>query len=409
MKQALQSITIEYVVSGALDGTTPAPRIVIDQSDDDATPFDRDAQIYRVEVDNLGLIDPDLGMGGSIGARCVPFLWIDTEETGSAQASLDVVGIVGDEAKLQRQVADLSGKAGGYFEENFMVGQGAAVRVAGFTAGAEPIVVRLTVNVPHGCSDFSLAALARAAESDNGGRQLLAGVPDYSVNAAGVDGPFIDSRIVLRTGDRPNAAGAYNGGGTGNKSIFGALGFDELPIADLKTIKYVWRNVLGPAGPFFIPPGGPSVNTPYPNIIVDFDPNGAGDIRIVVMLDDSLNPSITGSIGTYTNNGSNELTYEWDGATQNVMIVGAPPNAVPGGVAPDVSVGGSWPENSYKWQDLVAANPDAILVDVFAGDGGLPAGAVVPPILLISGDSGNLVKSGKAVLSFLVNGTNVLA
>lgn len=404
-----QSLTVEYVVSGSLDGTTPAPPIVTDESDGDATPFDKDTQIYRVEVENLGLIDPDLGVGGSIGPRCIPFLWIDTEETGSAQASLDVVGIVGDEAKLQRQLENLSGDAGGYFDDNFMVAQGSAIRVSGFTAAADPIIVRLTIAVPKGCKDFALAALARAAEGDSGDRQLLAGVPDYSVNAAGVDGPFTDSRIVLRTGSRPNAAGAYNGGGTGNKSIFGVLGFSGLPIADLKTIRYVWRNVTGPGGPFFIPPGAPTVVTPYANVVVDFDPNGAGDIRLLTVLDDSLNPAITNSIGTYTNNGSNELTFAWDGATQNVLLVGSPPNPVPGGVTPDVSVGAAWPDNSYSWQDLVAANPDAKLVDVWANDGGLPAGAVVPPILLASGDSGNVVASGKAVLEFAVNGTNVLA
>jgi hypothetical protein len=34
----------------------------------------------------------------------------------------------------------------------------------------------------------------------------------------------------------------------------------------------------------------------------------------------------------------------------------------------------------------------------------MPAGAVMPAILLISGDSGNVVKSGKRIVSMSVNG-----
>jgi hypothetical protein len=38
----------------------------------------------------------------------------------------------------------------------------------------------------------------------------------------------------------------------------------------------------------------------------------------------------------------------------------------------------------------------------------LPVGAITPSVLLISGDSANVTKSGKHILSFFVNGTNVL-
>lgn len=232
---------------------------------------------------------------------------------------------------------------------------------------------------------------------------------DFSVNAAAVNGGYSDGSVVLRTGSRTNAAGAYHGGGAGNKSILGTFGFTGVPISALTSIAYVWTNVTGPGGPFFIPPGGPSVQTPYLNLVVDFDPPpaGAGDLRIVVMCDDSLAGAITAAIGTYQNNGSNVLSYAWT-AAQDVLIVLAPPNPVPGGVAPNVSVGPGWLENSYRWADLVAANPTAVLVDAFPADGGLPAGAVMPAILLVSGDSGNLVKSGKRIQSFNVNGASVL-
>jgi hypothetical protein len=229
---------------------------------------------------------------------------------------------------------------------------------------------------------------------------------NLAVNAASADlfaPPSADNYVVLRTGARSNAAGAYNGGGAGNKAILGVLGFNGLPIADLVSLSYTWENLLGPGGPFFIPPSGPSVQTPYLNLVVDF----GGDIRVLALCDDSLNGAISNSIGSYLNNGSNVMTYSWD-SSMNALIVLAPPNAVPGGVAPAVSVGAAWPENSYRWSDLVAANPGAVLIDAFPADGGLPAGAVVPAVLLVSGDSGNVVKSGKRIAEFSVNGDSVL-
>jgi hypothetical protein len=244
---------------------------------------------------------------------------------------------------------------------------------------------------------------------DGGGGGLGGALADFSVNSASVDGGYDDGSVVLRTGSPTNPAGAYTGGGTGNKSILGAFGFNGLPIGSLQTLQYVWENVVGPGGPFFIPPGGTSVETPYVNLVVDFNPGGGGDLRVLSLMDDSLNPAITAAIGTYINNGSNVLTYSWDGATQDVLIVNAPPNPVPGGVVPNVTVGAQWPENSYSWAALIAANPGAVIVDAYTGDGGLPAGAITPGILLGSGDSVNVTKSGKKILSFDVNGSNVLA
>lgn len=243
-------------------------------------------------------------------------------------------------------------------------------------------------------------------QASGGGGGVGGIAQSFSVNAADVDG-LLDGSVVLRTGARPNGAGAFTGGGTGNKSILGISSLDQLPLGELESVEYVWENVVGPGGPFFIPPGGPSVLSPYVNLLVDFDPLGAGDVKVLVLCDDSLNPLITSSIGSYVNNGSNVLTYSWAN-TQNALIVGQVPPA-PGGVAPDVSVGALWPENSYKWSDLVAANPTAILVDAYPGDGGLPAGAILPAVLLVSGDSINVTRSGKKVASLEINGVDRLA
>ena len=228
------------------------------------------------------------------------------------------------------------------------------------------------------------------------------------MNAAAVDGGYADGSIVLRTGARTNAAGAFHGGGTGNKAIFGVFGFDGLPMGDLVSVAYTWRNVHGSGGPFFNPPAGPSVLTPYVNVLVDFDPLGAHDVRVLVLLDDSLNGAITSALGTYANPGGlNVLTYAWTSAL-DCLVVGSTPGTIPGGVAAHVTVGPAWTERAYRWADLVAANPAAVLVDAFPADGGLPAGAVMPSILLVSGDSSTTQRSGKRITALSVNGSSVL-
>jgi hypothetical protein len=157
----LQAITVEYEVSEELDGTTPAPVVQIDQSAPNATPFDRDAQIYRpAPVERLGLIDPDLIIGGSIGPRCIPFVTLDTDELGGVDASLDVVGVrVGTESDVvfQRQIRNLDGVVGPvYIDEGFNVPQGSDMRLRGYTAPpGEPVRVRASILVPTSCLDVA--------------------------------------------------------------------------------------------------------------------------------------------------------------------------------------------------------------------------------------------------------------
>lgn len=228
-------------------------------------------------------------------------------------------------------------------------------------------------------------------------------VRNLSVNEASVDDGLFGDSIVLRTSEQVNSAGSFTGGGLGNKAIAGVIGLHGDPISSLNLIGFSWTNVVGPAGPNFIPAEAVTTVTPYINMLVDFDPNGGGDLRLLVLLTDQLAPAISESLGTYLNDGNNLLSYLWD-RSKNVSIVGAPPDPVPGGVVPSVSVGASWPENSYTWEALVAANPDAIFVDAYPADGGMPAGAIIPAITLNSGDSGTVIKSGKRIIRFGVNG-----
>lgn len=183
-----QSLTVEYTVTGSLDGTTPAPELQIDQHASDATPFDEDAQIFRPEsVEHLGLIDPDLLVGGSIGTRCIPFLSIDTDQTGAGTASCDVVGVRGgspSDVFFQKQIRDLAGTAGPIFiDEGFNVPQGSDIRLRGFTVPeGEELRVRVSLMVPADCGE--VAAFRCACDGATGAQG-----PTGATGATGVTGP----------------------------------------------------------------------------------------------------------------------------------------------------------------------------------------------------------------------------
>lgn len=247
-----------------------------------------------------------------------------------------------------------------------------------------------------------------------GGGSSNSALINLSVNNASADLGYSGTG-VLRTGGSTNPAGAFNGGGIGNKAILGVRGFNGLPLSSVQSIAVTWTNLLGSGGPNFNPPGATVVTTPYLNLLVDFAPLvPGGDIRVLVCASDQLAPAITAAIGTYANPGGlNTLTYSWS-QLQSVIIIGSPANPTPGGVPPSISVGGGTFDNAYSWAALKAANPTAIFVDAFpaptfapTGDGGMPAGAIVPAIVVVSGDSGNVTKSGKRLQSLLVNGTAV--
>lgn len=273
----------------------------------------------------------------------------------------------------------------------------------------------LQLNGDLACQNAEIRGQLAASSLLVGGVPITAGANpliDLSVNNASADLGFAGT-AVLRTGGSANPAGAFNGGGTGNKTFLGVRGYSGSPLSAVQSIELTWRNLLGPTGPFFVPPGAGTVVTPYVNFVVDFAPLvPGGDLRVLLLISDSLMPAITTAIGTYLNPGGlNTLVYGWT-ELMNVCIVASPPNAVPGGVVPSVSVGPSFLDNAYSWAALKAANPTAVFVDAFpaptfapTGDGGAPAGAILPAIVVVSGDSGNVTKSGKHLVALKINGT----
>ena len=176
-----------------------------------------------------------------------------------------------------------------------------------------PLCNALIAILQAGLAYFTAQGVSPNVPGSGGSLPLM----NISANTANADIYPDKSSVTLRTGSNANPAGAFNGGGTGNKSMLGLTGYSGLSIAALTALSYTFKNLLGPGGPFFVPPGGPTVTTPYCNLIVDFDPLGAGDLRVLALMDDSLNPLITASIGTYVN-ALNILTYSWAGSQNEI-------------------------------------------------------------------------------------------
>jgi hypothetical protein len=154
-----QSLTVDYRASTGLDGLTPAPRVRVDGPD--RTTLEVEAQIYQPEeVAEFGLIDPDLGDGGSIGPRAVTQLLIDLQgAVAPVGARVAVVAEKDDELVELYEVLDMTGLSVGVAPVPFVIPQGALLQLEGMVAGAEPILVRVSIETPKDVS-FLLATLA---------------------------------------------------------------------------------------------------------------------------------------------------------------------------------------------------------------------------------------------------------
>jgi hypothetical protein len=222
---------------------------------------------------------------------------------------------------------------------------------------------------------------------------------DLSVNHARVSTPYSDAP-VLQTSTGTNAAGAYNGGGTGNKAILGFKGLSGVPLASITSIVFDWMPLsITPPSPFLF----------YVNMVVDL--GGGAGVRVFVI---DTDPAITGPLnsGTVTSPAPGVLRMTHMPASNFVQVVNAfgpiPPAIAP--VPVPVAAGaplGPWPASSFSYSAILAAYPGAALLDVSTGDGGLPkAPTVTPALMLIQGDSSDLQMRASAMLSMKVNGVS---
>lgn len=137
---------MDYEAPAGFDGVTPAPEVELG-----LTPTDGDSQVYQPPAEDgfLGVIDPDLGFGGSVGPRCISQLVVEVGD-----------GTLGPDPKVTVE-AERDGEFMELYEVGvittsglvvarapFIVPQGAVIRIFGVDAGSEPCRVRMTSSLP---------------------------------------------------------------------------------------------------------------------------------------------------------------------------------------------------------------------------------------------------------------------
>lgn len=176
----LQTYTLEYVVSGAFDGTTVAPPISVNPGSENYVAPDPVDGIYRrvlAEGENLGLVDLSLGSpnDGGIGDRYVRAVTAGNTGTNIfADGQLGVfddlfrnIGLGGDPLLLEL-VRTISGFGGFYEPSCIAVPQGSYLGISGLPAATEeqPNIIRIQVEVPE--TPWDAALLEESCCCDSG-------------------------------------------------------------------------------------------------------------------------------------------------------------------------------------------------------------------------------------------------
>jgi hypothetical protein len=227
------------------------------------------------------------------------------------------------------------------------------------------------------------------AQPFGGSSTMFANRYDLSVNSARVESAGSTTPLII-TGTAVNNAGAFNGGGIGNKAILGCKGHAGVNIADIEEIAWEWT-LMSLQPPTFLP---------YLNLLVSI----GGGVKIFSV--DPLQATILNT-GTLTPLGGGQFRFVTNTATNFVQVVNAfevapiisPPVPVAAGTGPH------WFNASFRWSDIIASFPGSVLVDVSSGDGGLPKNTVTPAFLLNVGDSGNAVEHVYQMGDITFNGT----
>jgi hypothetical protein len=262
-----------------------------------------------------------------------------------------------------------------------------------------------------------------------GGAGLNTDRMDCSVNHARVDAY---SGTMFTESGAPSPGGAYNNpASTGNKSILGFFGFDQMLLSALVSIEWTWRRMrpsVAPPPP--IPPAVQSVLRPYLNLVVELGaPAPPGTYKIFVAASGTSPADVNDVIVTAAGPDTFKYSFQPGLPATTLQVVNnffMPPPAPPaapttpippvvvavtaGPPFPVVGTGttpGPWTSTAFKMADILAVYPGAKLVDVAPGDNGLPNAQVLPSILLITGDSSNTAISANLLKEVRVNGVLV--
>jgi len=203
---AKQSITVDYLVAETFDGVTNAPEVTLGE-----TPTDPDSQIYQPgTAEALGLIDPDLGLGGSIGPRCISQLVVGwTGDPGPPGSGIWISSIFQGAPVRLLQIADLAGQNSYVrIEAPFVIPQGAVLEIdvpgVQFTGSSG---VRITADAPQDvCELLALLQIAEGGGVTPPGSGCPCLVYDAQVATQGQVFPLTPGTIRLF-----NAAALQNG------------------------------------------------------------------------------------------------------------------------------------------------------------------------------------------------------
>ncbi len=256
---------------------------------------------------------------------------------------------------------------------------------------------------------------------------------DLSVNEARVEGAQSSTPIIV-TGTTLNTAGAYTGGGTGNKAILGFKGHSGLALGAITSISWEWENVAP------MEPGTLHLH-PYMNLVLQMDPSPnaplvpAYKILAIDPTYQALFPAM--NMGTLTSLGPNKWRFDHVPGVNFVQVVNAFSTQAPAGIVPAMPLvcdpatgllpvpiaGGSgaflpppppaivpttWPSYTFSYPGILAAFPAAQLIDIYTGDGGLPGPSGVatptPSMMLVVGDSSFRRQRYIKVTSVKING-----
>lgn len=228
---------------------------------------------------------------------------------------------------------------------------------------------------------------------------------DHSVNGGAVD-DFTKTPCILRTNTNVNNAGAFNGGGIGNKGILGHFLTAPLLLSALARVQLDYE-LLAPEN------GTGPLRVPYLNAIVEFDPAGAPGVYSVLVFGDPNSPPAL-NLGVFSSLGGDKYRTVWTAANyvsvvvfKGTLINSLAPGIPPATIPPDATVGAAWPNNSYSIPTLLAQYPNARIVNASSGDGGLPKNTITAGLLAILGDSGTVIQNAVRINAWLLNGSNI--